>query len=206
MFNIEDKLYISAEIENISSRIMYEKIRSVDDEQNLFWKYVIFVLDEAKINCENDRFMSLNPIFDEVAANGMAYLYNLDSPARKSILGQIKDLQGVIDFTLDNCLFSAFRREYELKALMGSFADDLFCKEIKTSPKLYEEFLNYVLNGCKFDGIELNEFCGYSAKRLKVEYDMTIIGAYVCLMEIEKNPKRVNEVLKKFLGASVNVC
>lgn len=118
IYSVENRLFIINEIDRISNRIINEKIKCVNDEENLFWKYVLITLEESKINCEKDEEFSLNSIFDEIKKNHNYCLYNMDSSIRKSIIAEIRDLQNVINYLSNQTKTNDSKKEKRFNKIM----------------------------------------------------------------------------------------
>lgn len=118
-------------------------------------RYVIFKLEEAKINCENNKYFSIKDAiveFDKVA--NFSELCGL--------CFALKELDNSIDIAMDE-----YRNTYcKVKRLFNNYLTvNDFCRSIKEYPDLCEEFTSYIFNGEEFEG-ELIEIGGHTAESL----------------------------------------
>lgn len=69
-------------------------------------------------------------------------------------------------------------------------------KELSRYPDVFEEFVNYILNGEKFSEHQCLEIEGYTAKRLTDETILTPLGAFNYLIYLREEPKEALADLK----------
>lgn len=158
--------YFLNNIENIENHILNFRFYKIDENLNLksssfekenqYWKYILFQLDEIKINIKNNRYFD----FKNIIENKIDYP---DNPA--DFHYNFKKQQTEIERLFDDYIKNQLTNNKLFKVATPNH--EAFINRLKEYPNLYEEFINIMIsseNTINFNNIEIEEYNGFSSK------------------------------------------
>lgn len=191
--------YFLNNIENIENHILNFRFYKIDENLNLksssfekenqYWKYILFQLDEIKINIKNNRYFD----FKNIIENKIDYP---DNPA--DFHYNFKKQQTEIERLFDDYIKNQLINNKLFKIAISNH--NSFIDRLKEYPNLYKEMVNIMLSSkdtINFDDAELEDHNGFSAKSIYEETDgsMPLRTIYDWLIKIEKAPVEASAFL-----------
>lgn len=181
--------FLRNELEAAIHKIIDLKFKNINKEDEVFWKYILFVLEDALSKCDNNKYFSIAEIFDKVKdKNRLEELYYFD-------LGSLTDH---IHLYFLNYLKEQLKYN-EIFESQFYFNREAFLLRLIYHEDLYEEVVNYLLNNCKFDE-EFVEKEGYTTKSLQEKYDFPVSVAFTCMIDILDDEQDIKTIIRKYAG------
>lgn len=163
---------IHEKLEKVISNIIYVDLNICNSKNDMItWKNVIQILEEARINCENNRYFNLD--------NALRILKN-NNLQGKVMYQEIEN----INKEIEDFYYKYITKKYKNSSVFN----------IMIHKDIFEECVNYIFNNEKFEDEEkLIEIEGYTAKKLieKIGYNTT--RAYNLMVLLRENPKEAME-------------
>ena len=157
------KEYLLTEIDaTINALIKYSGYLKKEDKK--IFERLAVILEEAKINCENNRYFVIPDIINQFQIKN-EYLKN-----------DIENLQKNIDEYFYNICFNYVKNHPNFSSLPKHNISD-FVETLSAYPELYEEAINIILNG--IDNIETFVVTnGYTTKDIMKIKNLPFISCY----------------------------
>lgn len=158
---------IHEKLEKVISNIIYVDLNLLNSKDQTTWKNVINILEEARINCENDKYFNLDNALKILEDN------NLQG---KCAYQEIKEInQEIEDF-----YYKYVSKKYKNSSVLN----------IMVHKDIFEECINYIFNKEKFEDEEnLIEIEGYNAKKLIEEIGYNVTRSYNLMVLLRESPK-----------------
>lgn len=175
------KEYLLREIDTtINALIKYSEYLKKEDKK--IFERLAVILDEAKINCENNRYFVIPDIINQFKIEN-EYLKN-----------DIENLQKNIDEYFYNTCFNYVKNHPNYSSLPKHNISD-FVETLSAYPELYEEAINIILNG--IDNIETFVVTnGYTTKDIMKIKKLPFISCYPFHMAMMHEELFENGLLK----------
>ena len=173
------KKILSSLKEKYNLVLNYSKNTKYIDE----YKYVLYLLDEIIINCENHKYFDLKSI-DDYLRYGKVKDYAWDM-----LIGDFKDIQVNVDIYY-SMLVRDFIKEKtdesdEWRKYYGAFYPKLL-----NHTNFFVEFVSYILNNESFDDLELIKVFDKNIIEVMQETKHSLPLAYIVMMEAYESLQR----------------
>lgn len=143
--------------------IIYVRLEN-DDTKNE-WKYVLISLDEAERNFKNNRYFNVRDLLDFIEN-----FYGKDN----IIYNRINEIN--ID------------AEIYFREIIDNYGKYEYLDKIVRHPDLFEELVNYILAGEKFEN-ELINLEGFTVKNVQERTHLTVKQIYTFFIDIKEKKK-----------------
>lgn len=163
---------IHEKLEKIISNIIYVDLNICNSKNDMItWKNVINILEEARINCENDKYFNLDQALKILTDN------NLQG---KCAYHEIQNINNEIE----DFYYKYISKKYKNSSVLN----------IMIHKDIFEECINYIFNKEKFEDEEnLIEIEGYNAKKLIEEIGYNTTRAYNLMVLLRESPREALE-------------
>lgn len=162
--------YFGIQLERLIDKLIILRLNSRYQKYLDSYKNVINILEEAKINAENNKYFELSDaldVFPTITDGDELY----------------DDLKDIYDEAEDEFFTMLLEFFVEDEGLRESTVHE-YVSIIKKHSDLYEEVINFIMNNCDFDDDwNLVNVCGHNAKYFYQNKDLSLLMSYLNMIK-----------------------